>query len=193
MKNLVLGTVFTVILLSLSSCVSFGRRMVEDDFSKLKKENVQIIEGQYEYKGYEHIVNNNTKSDRIGNVGEMLAMKNGEVKDFDKLIIKSVPLAESKMYEIEFMFLKGDELNYNSKYQAKLKNGFLLLQNYNSQCHGVPYLLGGCVISQSRIGLTKDHHLLVQNYKDNSGAFLLFFWAGYTINYVEKYRRINLK
>ncbi|WP_347216145.1 hypothetical protein [Chryseobacterium sp.] len=191
MKNLVLITVFIAIIWSLNSCVSFSRKMIGDDLSKLEKENIQMIDGEYEFKGYEHIRHNNIKSDTAGNAGKMLDVKNVLANDCDRLIIKSVPLAKDKTYEVQFIFLKGKQLQYTFKYQAQVKKGFLLLNNYVSQCHGIPYLLGGCQSSQSRMGLTKDHHLLIQNYDDNSGALLLFFWAGYTINYAEKYKRIH--
>ncbi|MEJ5104571.1 hypothetical protein [Chryseobacterium sp. MYb328] len=191
MRNLVLISVFTGVVLSLSSCVSFNRKMIQDDLSELKKENVQMIDGQYEYKGYEHIRNSNVKSDATGNVGEMLNVKEGGVKNVNKLIIKSMPLAKDKTFEIRFMLLKEDSLIYTFTYKARLKKGLLLLNNFTSQCDEIPYLFGGCQNFQSRIGVTKDHNLLIQDYYDNSGAFLFFFWAGYTINYAEKYRRIN--
>lgn len=191
MKNLLIGAAFTAIALSLNSCVSFSRKMIKDDLSEMRIENVQMIDGQYEYKGYEHIRNGNVKSDQTGNVGEMLGIKGKAVKEVDKLIIKSTPLAKNKTYEIQFMFLKEDSLTYTFTYKARLRNGLLLLNNFNSHCNGIPYLLGGCENFQSRIGLTKDHHLLIQDYYDNNGALLLFFWSGYTINYAEKYQRIN--
>ncbi|SDJ36541.1 hypothetical protein [Chryseobacterium jejuense] len=191
MKNFVLTVVFTAIILSLNSCVSFSRKMIQDDLLELKDENVQMINGQYGYKGYEHIRNGNVKSDKTRNVGEMLDVKSEAVKNVDKLIIKSMPLAKSKMYEIQFMLLKEDTLKYTFTYKARLKNGLFLLKNFTSHCDEIPYLFGGCRIFQSRIGLTKDHNLLIQDYYDNSGAFLFFFWAGYTINYAEKYKRIH--
>ncbi|WP_228464009.1 MULTISPECIES: hypothetical protein [Chryseobacterium] len=191
MKNLVLAAVFTAMVLSLNSCVSFSRKMIRDDLSEMRIENVQMINGQYEYKGYEHVRDGNVKSDKTGNVAEMLEVKSEAVKNVDKLIIKSMPLAKSKTYEIQFMLLKEDTLKYTFTYKAQLKNGLLLLNNFTSHCDEIPYLFGGCQIFQSRIGLTQNHNLLIQDYYDNSGAFLLFFWAGYTINYVEKYKRIN--
>lgn len=191
MKNLVLIAVLTAIIGSLNSCVSFSRKMIQDDLSVLKKENIQLIDGQYEYRGYEHIQNGNVKSDKTGDVGEMLRMKGEARKNVDKLIIKSVPLAKSKRFEVRFMFLKEDTLTYTFIYKARLKNGLLLLDNFTSHCDEIPYLFGGCQNFQSRIGVTKERNLLIQDYYDNSGAFLLFFWAGYTINYAEKYQRIN--
>ncbi len=191
MKNLVLIAVFTAIVLSLNSCVSFSRKIIQDDLSEMKIENVQIIDGQYEFKGYEHIVNNNTKSDKTGNVGEMLDVKGNAGKEVDKLIIKSTPLAKSKAFEMKFMFLRKDSLTYTFTYKATLKNGLLLLNNFISHCDGIPYLIGGCLNFQSIMGLTKDRNLLIQDYYDNNGGFLLFFWSGYTINYAEKFKRIN--
>ncbi|WP_228393996.1 hypothetical protein [Chryseobacterium artocarpi] len=191
MKNLVLIMVSTIMTFSLSSCVSFRKSMIKDDWLEVKKENVHMIDGDYDYNGYEYVRNDNVKSDTAGNVGDILDVQSSLINNCDRVRIKSVPLVKDKMYEIQFAFLKGNEVKYLFKYDAELKKGMLLLKNYTSKCHGVPYLLGGCQVSQSRMGLTRDKNLLIQNYKDNSGALLLFFWSGYTINYAEKYKRIN--
>lgn len=191
MKKFALTIVLIIIVFSLSSCVSFGKSMIKDDLLELKKENVHMIDGEYEYNGYEYVRNINVKSDRAGNVGDILDVQSSLINNCDRVRIKSVPLVKDKMYEIQFAFLKDNEVKYLFKYDAELKKGILLLKNYISKCHGVPYLLGGCQVSQSRMGLTKNQNLLIQKYKDNSGALLLFFWSGYTINYAEKYKRIN--
>lgn len=191
MKKFALTIVLIIIVFSLSSCVSFGKSMIKDDLLELKKENVHMIDGEYNYNGYEYVRNNNVKSDRAGNVGDILDVKSSLINNCDRVRIKSVPLVKDKMYEIQFAFLKDNEVKCLFKYDAELKKGMLLLKNYISKCHGVPYLLGGCQVSQSRMGLTKNQNLLIQKYKDNSGALLLFFWSGYTINYAEKYKRIN--
>lgn len=191
MKKFALTIVLIIIVFSLSSCVSFGKSMIKDDLLELKKENVHMIDGDYDYNGYEYVRNNNVKSDRAGNVGDILDVQSSLINHCDRVRIKSVPLVKDKMYEIQFAFLNDNEVKYLFKYDAELKKGMLLLKNYTSKCHGVPYLLGGCQVSQSRMGLTKNQNLLIQKYKDNSGALLLFFWSGYTINYAEKYKRIN--
>lgn len=191
MKNLVLIMVSTIMTFSLSSCVSFRKSMIKDDWLEVKKENVHMIDGEYDYNGYEYVRNDNVKSDTAGSVGDMFVVESLLTNNCDRVRIKSVPLTKDKMYEIQFVFLKDNEVKYLFKYDAELKKGMLLLKNYNSKCHGVPYLLGGCQVSQSRMGLTRDKNLLIQNYKDNSGALLLFFWSGYTINYAEKYKRIK--
>lgn len=191
MKKFALIIVSVIMIFSLNSCVSFRKSMIKDDLLEIKTENVHMIDGEYEYNGYEYVRNDNVKSGTAGNVGDILDVQGSLINTCDRLRIKSVPLMKDKMYEIQFIFLKENEVKYLFKYDAELKKGLLLLKNYTSKCHGVPYLLGGCQVSQSRIGLTKNKNLLIQKYKDNSGALLLFFWSGYTINYAEKYKRIN--
>lgn len=191
MKKFALIIVSVIMIFSLNSCVSFRKSMIKDDLLEIKTENVHMIDGEYEYNGYEYVRNDNVKSGTAGNVGDILDVQSPLINTCDRLRIKSVPLMKDKMYEIQFIFLKENEVKYLFKYDAELKKGLLLLKNYTSKCHGVPYLLGGCQVSQSRMGLTKNKNLLIQKYKDNSGALLLFFWSGYTINYAEKYKRIN--
>lgn len=191
MKKFALIIVSVIMIFSLNSCVSFRKSMIKDDLLEIKTENVHMIDGEYEYNGYEYVRNDNVKSGTAGNVGDILDVQSPLINTCDRLRIQSVPLMKDKMYEIQFIFLKENEVKYLFKYDAELKKGLLLLKNYTSKCHGVPYLLGGCQVSQSRMGLTKNKNLLIQKYKDNSGALLLFFWSGYTINYAEKYKRIN--
>ena len=185
MKNLIL--LFWAFTLMLNSCVSFSRKMIKNDLSVLKKENVSMIDGDYEFDSYEHIDASDKKSDRLRNIASMLNFQN--FNDCDQLNIQSVFL-KRKQYEILFTFSKHDSVKHSFKYKANLRNGLLILDNYTSKCRGIPYVLGGCTSFQSRIGLTADQNLLIQDYYDNSGAFLLIIGAGYTINYAEKYKRL---
>ncbi len=183
-----LSLMLLALVLTINSCASFSRKMVKNDLSVLKKENISMIDGEYEFNGYEHINASNKQSDKIRNIASMLDFKN--FNDCDKFIIKATNLKRKK-YEIQFKFLKDDTLKHTFSYKANLKNGLLLLDNYSSKCHGIPYLLGGCISFQSRIGLTKDNNFLIQDYYENSGAFLLIIGAGYAINYAEKYKKLN--
>lgn len=183
-----LSLMLLALVLTINSCASFSRKMVKNDLSVLKKENISMIDGEYEFNGYEHINASNKPSDKIRNVASMLDFKN--FNDCDKFIIKATNLKRKK-YEIQFKFLKDDTLKHTFSYKANLKNGLLLLDNYSSKCHGIPYLLGGCISFQSRIGLTKDNNFLIQDYYENSGAFLLIIGAGYAINYTEKYKKLK--
>ncbi|MGO4708191.1 hypothetical protein AB4Y90_03535 [Chryseobacterium sp. 2TAF14] len=188
MKNLIL--IFATILLALSSCVSFDRKMIKNDLSVISKNKISSIDGKYKIESYEGINSARTKTDKTRGFNGMFKLQNPKIADSDILEIKSNPINE-KQSELRFTLFKKDSVTYTFKYKVKLKKGLLIVDNYNSKCHGIPYLFGGCENFQSRIGLTADNNLLVQNYYDNNGAFMFFMWAGYTINYAEKFERIN--
>ncbi|WP_239001254.1 hypothetical protein [Elizabethkingia anophelis] len=181
-----------VLCLVMGSCVSFSKRMIKEDLMVVTKDNVNLIEGKYYSAGYEHIDSNRNKSEKVEGFSKMLSQKSivGS-EEIDKVEIKLKPLAKNKSYQLEFRLTKNDSLKYVFRHNAKLKKGLFLLGNYTSECHGIPYLLGGCQKFQSRMGLTKDNHLLVQDYYENSGGALFIMWAGYSINYGEKYKRIQ--
>jgi len=188
MKNLIFT--LTAILFTLNSCVSFDRKMIKNDLSIISENNISSIDGKYRVKGYEHINPARIKSEEIVGFPEMFRLQNLEIDDCDVLEIRSQQL-NKEQNELQFTLLKNDSIKYTFKYKVGIKDGLLVVDNFNSKCHGIPYLLGGCQTFQSRIGLTADNNLLVQNYFDNSGAFLFFMWAGCTINYAEKFERIN--
>jgi len=181
----------SILILILNSCTTFSRRMIKDDLSVITKDNVSEIDGEYEFNGYEHVNAGNKKSQETRNFAGMIAVKNSKVADCDKVVIKSMALDKRKTYELEFRLLKNDSLKYSFKYHGVLKNGLIVVNNYTSKCHGIPFLFGGCESFQSRIGLTRHKNLLIQDYYDNSGAALFVMWAGYTINYAEKYQKIQ--
>lgn len=188
MKHLILP--FIAILLTLNSCASFSKKMIKDDLFLIKKNDLSSINGKYAVNGYQHINPDKSKNDKVMGFVRMFKIKNSNLADCDILEVRSRKI-DKKQSELEFSLFKNDTLKYQFKYNAHLKKGLLLINNYNSKCTGIPYLLGGCEVFQSRIGLTKDKNLLLQNYFDNSGALLFFFWAGYTINYAEKFQKIK--
>lgn len=183
-------TLLMVALFCLTSCTSFSNSMVRDDVTFLTQKNIAAIDGLYESKGFEYINSGNIKSSEVMGFAAMLKVNNAVRGHYDKVEVRSKALDKTNTYEITFRLLDNDSVIYAFTYPAHLKNGLLRLGNYTSTCRGVPYLFGGCITFQSRIGLTGQKDLLVQNYHDNSGALLLMMWSCYTGNNVEKYKRI---
>lgn len=178
------------IFLILTSCVSFERKLIKSDFTKISSATEKSIDGKYSFKGYENSSSLQSKPDQSIGVARMLDLNNSDLDDCDYLEIKS-KTEDQKNFIIDFIFSKNDAVKHSIQYKATLKNGILLLKNRTRSCSGIPYFLGGCEISQSRIGLTADNNLFIQNYNENNGSFLFLMWAGYTMNYVEKYQRIQ--
>ncbi|WP_346986393.1 hypothetical protein [Chryseobacterium sp. POE27] len=183
--------IFSILISILNSCATFSRKMIKDDLSVITKENVSVIDGEYDFKGYEHINSAGKISEQTRDFAGMMDLTNTKIADYDKVVIKSKALDKKKKYKLEFKLLKNDSVKYSFTYNGTLKNGLFMLSNYTSKCHGIPFLLGGCRSFQSRIGLTGQKDLLIQDYYDNSGAALFIMWAGYTINYAEKFKRIQ--
>ncbi len=68
------------------------------------------------------------------------------------------------------------------------KNGFFHLDNKLRKCHGLPYILGGCFIRKTRLGLSNSGDLILNNAVDNYGAFMLILGFGYRYNVAYLYR-----
>lgn len=47
-----LSLMLLALVLTINSCASFSRKMVKNDLSVLKKENISMIDGEYEFNGY---------------------------------------------------------------------------------------------------------------------------------------------
>lgn len=181
----------TLAIFCINSCTAFSNSMIKDDVAVLTKKNISAIEGLYESKGFEYVNSENIKSSEVMGFAAMLRVNHAVRGHYDKVEIRSKALDKAKTYEITFRLLDDDSVRYTITYPAYLKNGLLKLGNYTSACRGVPYLLGGCITFQSRVGLTAQKDLLIQNYYENSGALLLLMWSGYTGNNAEKYKRIK--
>ena len=188
MKKQVIGA---CLISMFTSCATFSRTMIKDDLSVITRGNICVLDGTYAFKGYEHTYAGNKKSADSRNFAAMLDLNKSGISDCNKVVIQSSALDKRKAYQINFKLLKNDSVKYVFAYDGKLKNGLLVLNNYTSGCHGIPFLFGGCRSFQSRIGLTAEKNLLVQDYYDNSGALLFVMWAGYTINYTEKFKKIQ--
>lgn len=179
-----------ILLTTLTSCVSFDRKLIKDDLTKISENNGKSIEGKYAFKGYDNSSSLISKPVESIGIARMLDLKNQGLEDCDFLEIKSKKL-EPKLYELELTLFKNDTVKHSYKLNATLKNGILTLKNRTTKCTGIPYFLGGCEVSQSRIGLTADNNLVIHSYNDNNGSFLFLMWAGRTINYAEKFKRIQ--
>lgn len=176
-------------LITLTSCVSFDRKLIKNDLTKISVVHQNSIAGKYKFRGYENSSSLHSKPDQSIGIARMLDLKDSNLEDCDFLEIKS-RTNDNKTFELDFILIKNDSVKHSMKQTATLKNGMLLLKNKSMKCSGIPYFLGGCEISQSRIGLTADNNFFIQNYNENNGSFLFLMWAGYTMNYVEKFQRI---
>ena len=105
---------------------------------------------------------------------------------------KYVEIAFPNKNIVLFKLYSDTTLVRQVKLSGKLKkDGFFHLNNTLRKCHGLPYILGGCYIRKTRLGVSKSGDLIMNNAIDSYGAFMLVLGFGYRYNAGYFYRTIK--
>lgn len=174
-------------LLTLTSCAFFKSHLISGERKYLKEEDLASLNSSYEVVGFKGGI---SKRD-IHETRENSAYRLGFSMDTMAFSLKGKRL-DIKLLSvdtIQFTFADSKGVFARFVIPGKLKHGCYYLKNTILECHGLPYILGGCNNEKTRIGLTKNNDLFIQNAVDNTGAFLLIFASGYSYNYVSFYKR----
>lgn len=193
MKSLSVTFLFMIFLFT--SCASFSDKMIKNDKTVLTENDLSRLEGRYEL--FAHV-----KYYEKGNVGKV---DSDDVKQYSNLNrflkdskteynLKEKYSVEIKLFnpnKIKFITLKDHVKTDSIELGGKLKKGLFYLDNKCLKRNGVPYIFGGYTNYKTRIGLSKDHNLIVNYAYDNSGALLFFIWAGSSYNSAYQYKRVE--
>ncbi|TDX82717.1 hypothetical protein [Epilithonimonas xixisoli] len=87
MKTQLLG--LAILLTTLTSCVSFDRKLIKNDLTNISENNGKSIEGKYKFKGYDNSSSLLSKPVESIGIARMLDLKNQDLEDCDFLEIKS--------------------------------------------------------------------------------------------------------
>lgn len=186
--------IFLSILLSIISCVGFEKKMYNNDLTFINSNNYEIINGNYENYPFQRLCCRDFKEDLYN---QNACLKDYFVSENDKYL-QNCSKEKSPQIKIikedENFFLVLTYINYENKNQeykieGKFVNGFFKLNNYSFKADGIPYILGGAKITQSRVGLDSNKNLIIQKFTDNEGALFLIFWAGHAGDYALKFRK----
>lgn len=188
--------IFSIILFS---CATFSKKDFRNDYSKISKEKLSQFNGDYKIYPEKKYV----KERKYSNEDSLKKFENV----FDKILADSILDNDTILNSIddykvrlnivnennlELLFLRENKLLRTYKIGGKLKsNGMFYLDNVYLKCHGVPYLLGGCINNKRRILLSKSNNLIVNTAIDNSGALLIIIGAGYSYNTSYEFKRIE--
>lgn len=192
MKNILILAICSGLLLS---CVSFDNSMYNKNITKINKNNYEIFNGKYENSPFEEIHTKDLKK-------ELPIWNNVCIKDYVVINTNSyLPncnpakkpelsiIKEGKEYFLVLAYENCKEEISEYKIKGVFKRGFFKLDNYSFIPHNIPYILGGAKVTQSRVGLDTDKNLIIEDYTDNSGAFMFFFWAGHSGSSGLKFKR----
>lgn len=182
------------------SCATFSKNGFRKKVDKLEETDITKINGDYSFYPLKKYIRDKSPNNdipdslRSNNAYDFLMNENYQKrKEFDSLRKPEnkyqvrLNLIDKKNLKIEVLenLVKIKDTLLTGKY----KKGMFYLDNKFLECHGVPYILGGCNNNKRRIGLTKNGNLLVNEAIDNSGALLLIIGAGYSYNITYEYER----
>lgn len=189
--------VYIVTISILIGCASFSKQSFRKEYDKLSKGNLSDLNGKYMllpiknfdngFSNYESnidlysiIVNKPWKTERNKLDSLYYATKNYLVnlnlKDKTKLTVR--------LYE-------NNNLLRDTILTGKLKKGMFYINNTKLDCHGIPYVLGGCSTNKRRIAISKQNNIIVNTAVDNTGAFLFVIGAGHSYNSTYEFEKIK--
>lgn len=182
------------------SCATFSKNGFRKKVDKLEETDITKINGDYSFYPLKKYIRDKSPNNdipdslRSNNAYDFLMNENYQKRiEFDSLRKQEnkyqvrLNLIDKKNLKIEVLenLVKIKDTLLTGKY----KKGMFYLDNKFLECHGVPYIFGGCNNNKRRIGLTKNGNLLVNEAIDNSGALLLIIGAGYSYNITYEYER----
>lgn len=178
---------FSILFLS---CGSFKDK--QENFQKINENNVTILNGNYS------VFKKNKSSEYYysDNLNEKFYRKYGRgVRDtinFDTISGGILKISIINKRKLKLDFIKNDKTVKNQILRYKFKNdGFLYIKNRNTLIGGLPYIYGGIDVKKVRIALNENNDLLLNEFFNSSGAFLLIFGDAKVWEKTNIYKRIK--
>lgn len=181
---------FLFTVFGLVSCATFSKRLTNsnrlfiEDYSDLNGSYLLIPTQQYDKRGKPTAISDGKQ---LYNFYNVIKKENIEIDSIEKNWFEIKANKDSLNC---FIYLK-DTLSKSFSLKGKIKKGYLYLDNKTLDCHGVPYLFGGCNHQKQRIGKSLNNNLLLQTAVDNTGAFLFIIGSGYRYNSLYQYKRMD--
>lgn len=181
---------YVLITISFNSCASFNPGLTKDFKTSFTKEIIRDFNEKYENFSYgNYIKKNEFNPSRNEDLYQMLTDSSRtsvkEKKQYVHIRFPNESKVSIKFYSDTTLL---EELNISGKLEA---DGFFLLKNTTRECHGIPYILGGCNIIKRRIGLSQSGDLIIEEAISNEGAFLLIIGSGYSYSSASLIKKIE--
>ncbi|WP_298512378.1 hypothetical protein [uncultured Kordia sp.] len=191
MKKIQLILLLIISAFSFTSCASYSNKISKKERLKLTKNNIQKIEGVYEYQAFRTFEANRKSMYDVDNDIENLDYYILGTRLSLNPIKHTVEVKIVSKDKISFTFKRNDVFVSERTIKMKLRsNGFLHLKNKHVKVKGIPLLVGGITSDKMRIGISKNDDLLLNYAHDSFGSFI-FFVASRGFNRFHFYKRIN--
>ncbi len=176
-----------LVIVLFSSCASFQQGLVKH--ISLKSVDELVNEPDFIFKQYSYL-SYTQKEESSTNSVELLGAiyRNMKIELIEKRYY-SLSFRSAKLIQLQ-AFNLNDQLLFTYDIAGKFqKNGFFVIDNKYLKCWGVPLIAGGCDHEKTRIGISKQNELIVQNAYDNFGSIALIFGSGRSFNKVLHYQQ----
>jgi hypothetical protein len=189
MKNLI----YLFVLVISSSCSSYDDYLIHDRKVKLAAQDLSSIDGFYQLKA-EHIYNYSGTIDTCATSSPDALYQNLRLSGttIDSNSNYSIQIKTINNKKIKCYLTHDNRIIDSTEISGKIsKSGMFHFKNNPIDCHGIPYILGGCSGSKTRIGLERDGDLIVQQSMYSGGAILLILGDHRTYNTAYSFSKIN--
>lgn len=180
MKKIHYIVIILISILSLSSCASFSGKIVRDKTTPLTKENIKSIEGTYAIESYDSYFQSTykkkeviqfSKSKGVSNIHYFTGAEN-ITSTMSKKLVVAIKLLSKK--EIKFTYKLQDSIVEEIILDMKLRgNGMIHLKNKEVNVMGIPMIFGNITVDKSRIGLSNNSDLIINNVHFLAGGVLI--------------------
>lgn len=181
-------------------CASFNKRGFRNNLKKIPKNELHKISGIYEIKPIKWYSTsgkkrqNNILKDSISYIDGYSFISNKFYQKYNPLNYTytnsyslKIDLIDAK--KLKVYLLEDSKVKLDTTFYGTYKKRMLYIDNKHLDCHGIPFIFGGCMNSKIRIGLTKERNLIINQAYSNEGALLLFIGAGNRYNLSYEYKR----
>ncbi|KAF2519039.1 hypothetical protein E0W68_07215 [Flavobacterium salilacus subsp. salilacus] len=180
--NVILYCICAFLIILVSSCASFSDEEFKNDYKKIEAGNLSQLSGKYALYSVDStrqvIAYNLILNEIIFTPSALDVVDNYEIH-----------LEVKNEKEILVQLFNGTKIINQSIVSGELKNGMFYLDNKFRECHGVPYIFGGCRKNKRRLALSKDNSLIVNEAGNSSGAIMIILGDSHSYNISPKFLR----
>ena len=183
----------TLIALLFFSCATFSKKQFRKEVKHLKKQSIIELNGDYSFNPTKKYSNLNKIDPEFNNAYQLMVNNNHK----DRIKFDSIQKNKNEYFinlniqgdnELRLKVFKNTGLIKDTIILGKYKKGMFYLDNNFLDCHGIPFIFGGCRNNKRRIGLMKNGNLIINEAVSNEGALLLIFGSGYRYNISYEYK-----
>ncbi|PRP66840.1 hypothetical protein [Nonlabens agnitus] len=179
-------------LIVLASCGAYNENSIAYYKNPLSSNDVSRLDGLYHLKATQIYRSDGTIDSCAVASNDLLNINLRMVATNDSVEKYQIRIRAIDQNTLKTTLIKNGENIDSSIINGKIsKKGMFHFKNNPVDCYGIPYILGGCSGTKSRIGIDHDNNLILQNNSYSGGAILLLLGDGRCYSTAYNFARIQ--